>query len=72
VYESVNATVWKAPRVWCKNITVSDVPVALERYVSSNPSDEQNWDAAFASDVYGGTHGAIAQLQELKAWYVED
>jgi hypothetical protein len=44
-------------------MTVSDIPAALERYVSSNPS-------AFASDVYGGTHGAIAQLQELKAWYV--
>jgi len=71
VYKSVNATVWKAPRIWCKNITVSDVPAALERYVSSNPSDEQNWDAAFASDVYGGTHGAIAQLQELKAWFEE-
>jgi 1D-myo-inositol-tetrakisphosphate 5-kinase/inositol-polyphosphate multikinase len=65
VYKAKNAEVWKAPRKWCKDLKPEDVPDALKRFVSSNPSAESGWDGAFAKNVYGAT---LTELQELKAW----
>lgn len=44
--------------------------MALKRFVSSNPKDETNPDAAFASVVYGGPNGVLADLEVLKDWYL--
>ncbi|CAM6091293.1 unnamed protein product [Calypogeia fissa] len=69
VYEASSGTTFKADRDWATNLTVDDVTVALKRFVSSNPQDATNPDAAFASKIYGGSHGAISQLEVLKDWF---
>lgn len=43
-----------------------EVPDALTRFVSSNPSAEKGYDGAFAKNVYGV---ALKELQDFKAWY---
>lgn len=65
VYEAKNAEVWKASRSWCKYLKPEEVPEALKRFVSSNPSAEKGWDGASAKAVYGTT---VTELQQLKAW----
>lgn len=57
--------------------SVDDVRLLFRRFVSSNSSldlgsgSESGLDAnsGFASDVYGGVNGILAQLLELKAWF---
>jgi hypothetical protein len=51
----------------CKYMKPEEVPEALKRFVSSNPSAEKGYDGAFARAVYGA---ALKELQNLKAWYI--
>ncbi|XP_020591379.1 inositol polyphosphate multikinase beta-like [Phalaenopsis equestris] len=46
-----------------------DVCCVLRRFVSSNLASDCKPDCAFASAVYGGSEGVLAQLRELKAWF---
>lgn len=66
VYEAKIGEVWKASREWCKFLKPEEVPDALKRFVSSNPSAEEGWDGAAAKHVYGTT---LTELEKLKAWY---
>ncbi|BBH03476.1 hypothetical protein Prudu_014366 [Prunus dulcis] len=47
--------------------------LALRKFVSSNPSTDSDIkpDCSFASTVYGGPAGILAQLLELKSWSEE-
>lgn len=65
VYEAKIGEVWKASREWCKFLKPEEVPDALKRFVSSNPSAEEGWDGAAAKHVYGTT---LTELEKLKAW----
>ena len=67
VYEAKKGELWKASRAWCKYMKPEEVPEALKRFVSSNPSAEKGYDGAFARAVYGA---ALKELQNLKAWYI--
>eukprot|EP00897_Mesotaenium_endlicherianum_P006439 jgi/Mesen1/5823/ME000297S05025 len=67
VYEPSSGSFWKADRVWCKKLASSAVPAALERYVSSRPSqDDAKADPALAKEVYGSI---LSQLKELREWF---
>lgn len=44
----------------------------MERFVSSNPWDATSPSDAFASSIYGGPHGVIAQLEVLRDGYATD
>ncbi|KAG0603849.1 hypothetical protein M758_10G125300 [Ceratodon purpureus] len=66
VYEPKKEEVWKASRSWCKFMKPEEVPEALKRFVSSNPSAEKGYDGAFVKAVYGE---ALKELQDLKAWF---
>jgi len=65
VYEAKKGELWKASRAWCKYMKPEEVPEALKRFVSSNPSAEKGYDGAFARAVYGAV---LKELQNLKAW----
>ncbi|XP_068643044.1 inositol polyphosphate multikinase beta-like [Aristolochia californica] len=62
---------WKPDKNVVKGFKVADVRVILRKFVSSNPSSgpDSEPDCAFASTVYGGSQGILAQLLELKAWF---
>ncbi|KAG9451087.1 hypothetical protein H6P81_011052 [Aristolochia fimbriata] len=62
---------WKPGKSAVKGLTVEDVRVVLRKFVSSNPTagPESAPDCAFASAVYGGSQGILAQLLELKGWF---
>ncbi|KAJ3697203.1 hypothetical protein LUZ61_000908 [Rhynchospora tenuis] len=59
---------WKPHRDTVRKYTVTDVRQSLRQFVSKNP-DETDPDCAFASSVYGGSNGILAQLLELKSWF---
>ncbi|VVA36685.1 PREDICTED: inositol, partial [Prunus dulcis] len=52
---------------------IKDTRLALRKFVSSNPSTDSDIkpDCSFASTVYGGPAGILAQLLELKSWSEE-
>lgn len=70
VHQGGDAGFWRADRDAIRRFTPRDVRRALRQFVSSNPaSDPDSPDCAFASTVYGGSNGVLAQLLELKAWF---
>ncbi|RAL44968.1 hypothetical protein DM860_003727 [Cuscuta australis] len=56
---------WKPERKSVQNLSASEAGLVLRKFVSSNTSS----DCSFASAVYGGPHGILSQLLELKAWF---
>ncbi|KAF6137715.1 hypothetical protein GIB67_003194 [Kingdonia uniflora] len=68
-YESKKSGFWKHVKKTVQSFTVNDVKSSLRKYVSSNPSSKTEPDCLFASIVYGGSDGILAQLLELKAWF---
>ncbi|PKA56926.1 Inositol polyphosphate multikinase beta [Apostasia shenzhenica] len=60
---------WRPSHANVHQFTASDVRRTLRRFVSSNPTSDCEPDCAFASAVYGGSEGVLAQLLELKAWF---
>ena len=68
---SKESGVWKPDRKSLKNYTAEDVRLVLRKFVSSNSSEDSSTepDCCFASTVYGGSTGILAQLLELKAWF---
>jgi hypothetical protein len=71
VHGSKESGIWKPDKKLIKSFTAKDVRLVLRKFVSSNtcrfrygPSD-----CSFASTVYGGSAGILAQLLELKEWF---
>lgn len=62
---------WKPERKVVQKLTADEVRLALRKFVSSNSSADPYVvpDSLFASSVYGGSSGILAQLLELKAWF---
>ncbi|XP_010273456.1 PREDICTED: inositol polyphosphate multikinase beta-like [Nelumbo nucifera] len=69
VYESEESGFWKPNKKQTQSFTMKDVKSVLRKFVSSNPSSDGVPDCSFASVVYGGSTGILAQLLELKAWF---
>eukprot|EP00262_Sarcandra_glabra_P001946 TRINITY_DN12131_c0_g1_i1.p1 TRINITY_DN12131_c0_g1~~TRINITY_DN12131_c0_g1_i1.p1 ORF type:complete len:297 (+),score=46.77 TRINITY_DN12131_c0_g1_i1:188-1078(+) len=69
IYESKELGFWKPDKEKIKSFTAEDVRLVLQKFVSSNPCSASNPDCSFASIVYGGSNGILAQLLELKAWF---
>ncbi|KAH7866840.1 hypothetical protein Vadar_025660 [Vaccinium darrowii] len=71
VYGSKESGYWKPDKRYFRSFTTEDVKLALRKFVSSNASADSdcNPDCAFASVIYGGSMGILAQLLELKAWF---
>ncbi|PKA56855.1 Inositol polyphosphate multikinase beta [Apostasia shenzhenica] len=60
---------WRPSHGNIHQFTASDVRRTLRRFVSSNPTSDCEPNCAFASAVYSGSEGLLAQLLELKAWF---
>lgn len=73
IHGSEESGVWKPDRKYLRKFTVDDVRLVLRKFVSSNPTEDSGKepDCSFASTVYGGSTGILAQLLELKAWFEE-
>ncbi|CAL5375448.1 unnamed protein product [Camellia sinensis] len=71
IYGSKESEFWKPDKQFFKSLSAQDVRLVLNKYVSSNASPDLglNPNCAFASVVYGGSTGILAQLQQLKAWF---
>ncbi|KAL3575565.1 hypothetical protein D5086_023666 [Populus alba] len=71
LYGSEESGLWKPERKLVQNLSADEVRVVLKKFVSSNsPIDPNlNPDCSFASSVYGGSSGILAQLLELKSWF---
>ncbi|CAL5444317.1 unnamed protein product [Camellia sinensis] len=69
IYRTKETGFWKPNRQFFLSFSADDVRSALRKFVSSNGSADSDPDCAFASVVYGGSTGILAQLLELKAWF---
>lgn len=71
VYGGKDSESWKPGKKFVQKLTSEGVTLVLKKFVSSNASTDSNLDpdASFASSVYGGSGGILAQLLELKAWF---
>ncbi|KAG1331640.1 inositol polyphosphate multikinase IPK2 [Cocos nucifera] len=70
IHHGGDAGFWQPDRDVIRRFTAKDVRRTLRLFVSSNPaSDSDPPDCVFASTVYGGSNGVLAQLLELKAWF---
>ncbi|KAG5537339.1 hypothetical protein RHGRI_024701 [Rhododendron griersonianum] len=71
IYGSKESGYWKPDKGYIRSFSAEDVRVILRKFVSSNASadSDSDPDCAFASTVYGGSNGILAQLLELKAWF---
>ncbi|XP_058092820.1 inositol polyphosphate multikinase beta-like [Magnolia sinica] len=69
IYESKELGYWKPDKERVKGFTLEDVRLVLRKFVSSNPSSNSEPDCLYASTIYGGSSGILAQLLELKAWF---
>lgn len=71
VVGSIETESWKPEKKLIQNLSAEDVKLTLRKFVSSNiftnPSVQP--DCLFASNVFGGSSGILAQLLELKAWF---
>ncbi|XP_021746305.1 inositol polyphosphate multikinase beta-like [Chenopodium quinoa] len=73
IYENQDLGYWKPDRKLTITYTADDVKLVLRKFVSSNQASDfkKEPDCKFASTVYGGSSGILAQLQELKSWFEE-
>lgn len=71
VHGSKESGFWKPDKKLIQNFTAKDVRLVLRKFVSSNTSADSGTDpdCSFASTVYGGSAGILAQLLELKEWF---
>lgn len=73
LYEGQEFGYWKPERNLTIKYSADDVRLVLRKFVSSNQASDSKTDpdCAFASSVYGGSSGILAQLLELKSWFEE-
>lgn len=71
LHESKQSGFWKPDRKLVLKFSAEDVRLVLRKFVSSNSSADSGAepDSLFASTVYGGSAGILAQLVELKEWF---
>ncbi|KDP22510.1 hypothetical protein JCGZ_26341 [Jatropha curcas] len=71
LYGSEESGFWRPGKKVVQNLNADEVRVVLRKFVSSYSSADPNFvpDCAFASSVYGGSTGILAQLLELKSWF---
>lgn len=71
IYGSKESGYWKPEKKLVLNFSMEDVRLVLQKFVSSNTfsGSDLEPDCCFASTVYGGSAGILAQLLELKAWF---
>lgn len=71
MYGSKESGFWKPHKKFVQGFSTDDVKLVLRKFASSNASGDPDLDpdCAFASVVYGGSNGILAQLLELKAWF---
>lgn len=71
VFDHQESRFWRAEKKVVFGYKVDGARLALRKFVSSNSpaDDEMPPNCAFASEVYGGSNGILAQLLELKAWF---
>lgn len=71
IYESKESGFWKPEKRSIKCLSADEVKLILRKFVSSHVSEKMDLkpDCTFASVVYGGSAGILAQLLELKAWF---
>ncbi|KAH7858393.1 hypothetical protein Vadar_023312 [Vaccinium darrowii] len=71
MYGSKESGFWKPHKKLVQGFSTDDVKLVLRKFASSNASGDPDLDpdCAFASVVYGGSNGILAQLLELKAWF---
>ena len=62
VYRASQMGYWRASKRWCKQLPAEAVGKALAIFANNEAGLQP-------SDVYGGPSGAIAQLQQLAAWF---
>ncbi|XP_047316072.1 inositol polyphosphate multikinase beta-like [Impatiens glandulifera] len=70
IYNYNKLEFWKPDKKWVQSFSHDDVRLVLRKFVSSNACEDPDSrpDSAFASEVYGGSKGILAQLLELKEW----
>ncbi|KAL9239818.1 hypothetical protein vseg_014101 [Gypsophila vaccaria] len=73
IYTGQDSGYWKPDKKVTLNYTAEEVRLVLRKFVSPYESTELNndHDAAYASSVYDGCSGILAQLKELKSWFEE-
>ncbi|KAM7480217.1 hypothetical protein LguiA_028430 [Lonicera macranthoides] len=70
IYDNKTSGFFKPEKKLIQSFSADDTRLFLRKFVSSNVSDlSAGPDCAFASVVYGGSNGILAQLLELKAWF---
>lgn len=71
VYGNKETGFWKPDKKLVQRFSAEDVRLVLRKFVSSNVSADLSAepDCSFASQVYGGSSGILAQLLELKSWF---
>ena len=62
VYRACQMGYWRASKRWCKQLPSETVNRALAVFANNEAGLRP-------SDVYAGPSGAIAQLQQLAAWF---
>lgn len=70
-YSTKESGYWRPERKAIQGLSAEEVKLVLRNFVSSNvPKDlDTKPDCAFASIVFGGSTGILAQLLDLKAWF---
>ncbi|KAM1339723.1 hypothetical protein ACFX2I_038468 [Malus domestica] len=71
VHGNKETGVWKPDRTVIQRGSVDETKLTLRKFVSSNPSTDSDIkpDCCFASTVYGGRNGILAELLVLKSWF---
>ncbi len=62
VYRACQMGYWRASKRWCKQLPAETVNKALAIFANNEAGLRP-------SDIYAGPAGAIAQLQQLAAWF---
>ncbi|VVB17622.1 unnamed protein product [Arabis nemorensis] len=71
IFDHQESSFWRPDKRVVLGYKVDGARLALRKFVSSNSLADSNSipNCAFASEVYGGSNGILAQLLELKAWF---
>ncbi|CAL9229511.1 unnamed protein product [Arabidopsis halleri] len=71
VFDHKELSFWKPERKLLRGLNVDGARLTLRKFVSSNSLSDigSKPDSAFASSVYGSSHGILTQLLELKNWF---
>lgn len=71
IYGAQESEFLKPEKKAVSSFSMEDVRGVLKKFVSSNPAciADSDLDCHFASDIYGGSSGILAQLLELKEWF---